>query len=142
MALGHQLDALMKSGFLQDYLLESQEDQALVATGMNQEHEVPIHGEINTIFEGFSGGGCTASQRKKYIREVMAVEGQEADHIPDVDLVFTKADRQDVVPHDNNPMVISVVTTVKRVHHVLVDQGTLLIFKNIFIKYLHFTIYH
>jgi len=29
---------------------------------------VPIHGEINTIVGGFSGGGCTASQRKKYAR--------------------------------------------------------------------------
>jgi len=55
----------------------------------------------------------------------MAVEVQEADQTPDVDLVFTKADRQDVVPHDNDPVVISVVTTGKRVHRVLVDQGSL-----------------
>ena len=55
---------------------------------------------------------------------VTAVEVQEADNTPDVDLVFTKADRQDVVPHDNDPMVISVVTARRRVHHVLVDQGS------------------
>ena len=55
----------------------------------------------------------------------MAVEVQEADQTLDVDLVFTKADRQDVVPHDNDPVVISVVTTGKRVHRVLVDQGSL-----------------
>ena len=48
----------------------------------------------------------------------MAVEVQEADQTLDVDLVFTKADRQDVV-------VISVVTTRRRVHRVLVDQGSL-----------------
>jgi len=66
LSLGHQLDELVKSGFLKDYLLESQEDQALVATGIDQGHEVPIHGEINTISGGFSRGGCTASQRKKY----------------------------------------------------------------------------
>ena len=86
---------------------------------------MPIHGEINTISRGFSGGGCTTSQHKKYAREVMAVEVQEADQTLDVDLVFTKADRQDVVPHDNDPVVISVVTTGKRVHRVLVDQGSL-----------------
>jgi len=110
LALAHQLDEQVKSGFLKDYLQESQEDQALVATGIDQGHEVPIHGEINIISRGFSGGGCTTSQRKQYAREVMVVEVQEANNTPDVDLVFTKADRQDVVPHDNDPLMISVVT--------------------------------
>jgi len=32
LSLGHQLDKLVKNGFLKDYLLEPQEDQALVAT--------------------------------------------------------------------------------------------------------------
>jgi len=39
----------------------------------------------------------------------MVVEVQQADLIPDVDLTFTKADLQDVVPHDNDPVVISLV---------------------------------
>jgi len=94
-----------------------------VAAGVDQGHEVPVHGEINTISRGFSRGRCTASQRKKYARKVMAIEVQKADNTLDVDFVFTKADRQDVVPHDNDPVVISVVTTGRRVHHVLVDQG-------------------
>ena len=71
LALSHQLDELVKSGFLKDYLQEPQEDQALVAAGIDQGHEVPIHGEINTISRGFSEGECTASQQKKYAREVM-----------------------------------------------------------------------
>jgi len=66
LALGYQLDELVKSGFLKDYLQELQEDQVLVTAEVDQGHEVPIHGDINTISEGFSGGGCTASQRKKY----------------------------------------------------------------------------
>jgi len=61
---------------LKDYLQEPQNDQALVIAGADQGHEVPIHEEINTISGGFSGGECTASQRKKYAREVMAVELQ------------------------------------------------------------------
>jgi len=112
----------MKSGFLKDYRQEPQGDQALASTKVDQGHEVSIHDEINTISRGFSGGGCTASQWKKYAREVMVVEVQEADHTPDVDLVFTKADRQDIIPHDNDPVVISVVTAGRRVHRVLVDQ--------------------
>jgi len=54
----------------------------------------------------------------------MSVEAQEADDAFDIDLVFTKADLRDVVPHDNDPVVISVVTAGRKVHLVLVDQGS------------------
>ena len=54
----------------------------------------------------------------------MAVKVQQVDQTPDVDLVFTKADLQDVIPHDNDPMVISLLTTGRKVHRVLVDQGS------------------
>ena len=42
----------------------------------------------------------------------------------DVDLAFTRADLHDDVPHDNDPVVISVVTAGRKVHRVLVDQGS------------------
>jgi len=41
------------------------------------------------------------------------------------DLCFTHTNLRDVVPHDNDSMVISVVTVGRRVHQVLVDQGSL-----------------
>jgi len=69
--LGYQLLRLVKVGFLQDYLVGGQEESKQESPSEEQMHEVPIHGEINTIFGGFSGGGCTTSQRKKYAREVM-----------------------------------------------------------------------
>jgi len=77
LALGHQLAELVKCGFLKDYLLEKQASQASGSQSEGsggQQHEVPIHGEIHTIVGGFSGRGCTASQRKKYARSVMSVE--------------------------------------------------------------------
>jgi len=123
LSLGYQLDELVKNDFLKDYLHEPHGAQALAAPGGDQRHEVPINGEINTISGGFSGEGRTASQRKKYAREVMTVEVQEVETL-DVDLVFTKANRQDVIPHDKDPMVISVVTVGRKVHRVLVDQGS------------------
>ena len=79
---------------------------------------------VHTIAGGFSGGGCTASQRKKYACSVMAIDSVEEDRSPDVGITFTKADLQDVVPHDNDPIVISLVTAGKKVHRVLVDQGS------------------
>jgi len=39
----------------------------------------------------------------------MSVEVFE-DHSPDVDITFTKEDLRDVVPHNNDPIVISLVT--------------------------------
>jgi len=124
LSLGHQLDELVKNGFLKDYLQELQEVQTLAAPGGDQGHEMPVHGEIHTISGGLLGGGCIASQRKKYARAVMTVEVQEADQALDINLVFTKVDLQDVVPHDNDPVVISIVIAGRKVHRVLVDQGS------------------
>jgi len=114
----------VKNEFLRDYLQETQDVADVAVTGGDQGHEIPVHGEIHTISAGFSGGGCTASQRKKYARAVMSVEAQRADDALNVDLVFTKADLRDVIPHDNDLVVISVVTAGRKVHHVLVDQGS------------------
>jgi len=54
----------MKNGFLKEYLEEQQGASMSVAPTGDQGHEIPVHGEVNTIFGGFSGGGCTTSQRK------------------------------------------------------------------------------
>ena len=54
----------------------------------------------------------------------MSVAEQVVDDTLDVDLTFTKADLCDVVPHDNDPVVISVVTAGRKVHRVLVDQSS------------------
>jgi len=124
LALGHQLDELVKSGFLKDYLAGSSTAAALAVPEEDQAHEMPIHGEVHTISGGFSGGGCTASQCKRYVRSVNSVAGEGMDDPWEADLVFTKADLRDVVPHDNDPVVISVVTVGRRVHRVLVDQGS------------------
>jgi len=123
-ALGHQLDELVKNGFLKDYLPGSATAAALTVPEENQAHEMPIHGEVHTISGGFFGGGPTASQRKRYVRSVSSVAEEGSDDSWESDLVFTRADLRDVVPHDNVPVVISVVTTGRKVHRVLVDQGS------------------
>jgi len=67
---------LVGNDFLEDYLQETQGALMLAGPAGDQGHEVPIHGEINTIAGGFSRGGCTVSQRKKYARGVMIIEAQ------------------------------------------------------------------
>ena len=59
------------------------------------------------------------------MRSVSSVAEEFPDDPWESDLVFTRADLQDVVPHDNDPVVISIVTTGRKVHRVLVDQGIL-----------------
>ena len=54
----------------------------------------------------------------------MTLESQKSDQTPEPVLVFTKTDLQDVVPHDNDLVVISVVTVGRKVHCVLADQGS------------------
>ena len=53
------------------------------------------------------------------------MEAQRSDQTPEPDLVFTKTDLQDLVPHDNDPVMISMVTVGIKVYRILVDQGSL-----------------
>jgi len=124
LALGHQLDELAKNGFLKDYLVGPATTVALTVPEEDQAHEMPIHGEVHTISGGFSGGGPIASQRKRYVRAVNSVAEEGSDDQWESDLVFARADLRDVVPHDNDPVVISVFTAGRKVHRVLVDQGS------------------
>jgi len=62
LALGHQLNELVRDGFLKEYLEENQETPTSVAPTEDQGHELPVHGEVNTISGGFSGRGSTISQ--------------------------------------------------------------------------------
>jgi len=55
---------------------------------------------------------------------MMTVEAQGSYLTLEPDLIFTKTDLRDVVWRDNDLVVISVVTTGKKVHRVLVDQGS------------------
>ncbi|XP_068477295.1 uncharacterized protein [Phaseolus vulgaris] len=75
LALGYQLDELVKNGFLKDYLAGSAVTTVPTVPEEGQAHEMPVHGEVHTISGGFSGEGPTASQRKKYVRSLSAVAG-------------------------------------------------------------------
>jgi len=54
----------------------------------------------------------------------MAVKAREPGQLVEPDLYFINADLQDVVPHDNDLVVILIVIVGKRVHRVLIDQGS------------------
>ena len=54
----------------------------------------------------------------------MSLEARGHDDTPDPDLYFTKAYLVDVVPHNNDPIVISIVMVGRKVHRALIDQGS------------------
>ena len=81
--------------------MKQEESQREVAP-RDQAHEVPVHGELNTILEGFLRGGCTASKCKRYVREVMSVATRRPDHPPEPALCFTSSNLEDVIPHEDD----------------------------------------
>ncbi|XP_068504498.1 uncharacterized protein [Phaseolus vulgaris] len=119
-----ELDELVRAGFLKDYVAEPPTTATLPPPAEEQAHETPVLGEVHTIAGGFFGGGPTASQRKKYTRGVNSIEEKLSGAPWESNIVFTRGDLKDVVLHDNDPVVISVVTAGRKVHRVLVDQGS------------------
>jgi len=83
-----------------------------------------VLGLVHTIAEGFSSGGPTASQQKKYARGVNSIEERVSGEPLESDLVFTRGDLRDVVLHDNDPVVISVVTVGRKVRPFRMIAGT------------------
>jgi len=108
-SLGYQLAGLVKDEFLKEYLEMVQEELKREVAPRDQAHEIPVHGELNTVLGGFSGGGSSTSKRKRYARAMMTVEARRPNHPLESALCFTSSDLQDVVPHENDPVVISVL---------------------------------
>ena len=115
---------MVKDEFLKEYLETDQEEPQGEVASRDQVHEVPVHGELDTILGGFSGGGCTASKRKRYTREVMSMEARRPDHPLEPALYFTSSNLEDKIPHEDDTVVISFVTVRRKVHRVLIDQGS------------------
>ncbi|XP_027936375.1 uncharacterized protein LOC114191403 [Vigna unguiculata] len=87
------------------------------------DHVSPVFADLNTIAGGFSGGGSTSASRKRYARgAIMTTTFVPRKSTPVIS--FTDEDRADVVPHEDDPVVISVIAMGRWVHQVLVDQGS------------------
>lgn len=87
-------------------------------------HVTPTKGDLNTIAGGFACGGLTSSSRKRYAKSVMLVSVEERHFPTHPPLIITSEDFEGIYPHEDDPMVISVVATDYRVKMVLIDQGS------------------
>lgn len=99
-----------------DQNMGSQRDAWCKVAIRDQTHETPVHGELNTISGGFSGGGSSTSKRKRYARAVMSLDTSRLDHPLEPTLCFTSSDLEDLVPHEDDSVVIYVVTVGQKVH--------------------------
>jgi hypothetical protein len=80
---------------------------------------------LNTISGGFAGGGESSSSRKKYVRQVMLCQEYETPASGrEPDISFTTKDFRDVIPHDDDPMVITLQIFKWDVKRVLIDPGS------------------
>ena len=55
LSLGYQLDELVRTGFLKDYVAEPTTTATLPPPAEEPAHEMPVLGEVHTIAGGFSG---------------------------------------------------------------------------------------
>ncbi|XP_027916049.1 uncharacterized protein LOC114175492 [Vigna unguiculata] len=86
-------------------------------------HEIPVFGDFNTIAGGFAGGGPTKSARKRYAQTVMSTS-VSGFSVPTPNITFSADDTKDIVPHEDDPVVLSVIMMGRNVHRVLIDQGS------------------
>jgi hypothetical protein len=81
---------------------------------------------VITIAGGFAGGGNSNNARKRYVRKSERESGVVG-HIsfpPAPDLSFSPKDATDIVPHDDDPLVIQVQILNCDVKRVLIDSGS------------------
>jgi len=63
-----------------------------------------------------------ASKRRRCPQAMTSLKAMRFDHPPKPDLSFTSSDLEDVVSHEDDLVVISIVTVGRKGHRVLVDQ--------------------
>jgi len=121
--LRYQLSVLANRGLLTKFMKTDAEEKSSEVRTAPDIHETPILGDFNTIAGGFSGGGQTSSARKRYARSVMTTAVMDKPRqAPDI--TFSNDDLKGVVPHEDDPIVVSVIMMGRNVHRVLIDQGS------------------
>jgi len=108
---------------LKKYVRVEKDDERMKQPSKTESHEIPILGDFKTITRGFSGGGLTHASRKRYVRSVMTVVKIERS-TKNPNIVFSNEDLKGLVPHEDNPIVLSVIMMGRNVHRVLINQGS------------------
>ncbi|KAK2393494.1 hypothetical protein QL285_055433 [Trifolium repens] len=128
------IEELIKSGHLRKFLEDAADGKVVIPkvrrdTQGNQEENPEgekVRIAVNTIAGGFAGGVESSNARKQYVRRSV-FEAKFVGHTsisPTPDLSFTKEDKKEVMPHDDDPLVIQVQILNCDVKRVLIDSGS------------------
>lgn len=124
--LRQEIEKLIQNGKLRGYAQEGRGENRRKADSKKEDLSEEKRNTPNTISRGFLGGGGESStSRKKYARQVMLCQEydeQTSEHEPDIS--FMAKDYRDLIPHNDDPMVISLQIFKWNVKRVLIDPGS------------------
>ncbi|XP_057432163.1 uncharacterized protein LOC130724914 [Lotus japonicus] len=131
--LRREIDRLIKAGHLANFVKDTAAPEVAKITqgdkGKGKEivEELgdPV-GECSSIAGGFGGGAISSKARKRYVAAVHSVqESNEGEcwvnHSP---IIFTPQDFAHVIPHDNDPIVVTIRVNNYVTKKVFLDQGS------------------
>lgn len=84
-----------------------------------------MRGVINTIVEGFTGGGSSSTSRRRHLRVAKSMNNvlnKSRRSLPDI--TFTDEDFQSIDLEQDYPMVVTIKTSDFAFMKTLVDQGS------------------
>ncbi|XP_014522255.1 uncharacterized protein LOC106778781 [Vigna radiata var. radiata] len=86
--------------------------------------ERPLRGVINTISDGFAGGGASSAARKRHLRNLHSVNKVGIARRTMPTITFSDEDFHAPNPDQDDPMVITTIIARYSVGNVLIDQGS------------------
>ncbi|XP_039687900.1 uncharacterized protein [Medicago truncatula] len=119
--LKREIEKLIQSGKLRGYT-KNADDRRRPESTQDKPALEPKH-TLHTISGGFAGGGESGKLRKKYARQVILLgDAHEPERIPTIS--FSQEDFGQVIPHDDDPLVISFQLLNWEIKRVLIDIGS------------------
>ncbi|XP_047169236.1 uncharacterized protein LOC124837821 [Vigna umbellata] len=145
----HEIERLVRAGYLRKYIkgeapratspnrrgtsrrslerssrIGDQQRRRSRSRTRDPERERSVRGRINTISEGFAGGGASAFARKRHLisLKTMHIVDQQPRSVPNI--TFTDANFHAPDPDHDDPMVITAEIARYNVSKVLIDQGS------------------
>ncbi|XP_057444159.1 uncharacterized protein LOC130736339 [Lotus japonicus] len=131
--LRREIDRLIKAGHFANFVKDTsvQEPAKAVQDKKGKDKEVVEElgdpsGECASIAGGFGGGELSSKVRKRHVAAVHSIhkayEGAcWLNHSP---ITFTPQDFSHVIPHDNDPIVVTITINNYRTKKLLLDQGS------------------
>ncbi|XP_022854654.1 uncharacterized protein LOC111375963 [Olea europaea var. sylvestris] len=124
-ALQREIEALIKRGFLKNYIghdkrprndLDNRKEPGAGSSAQ------PTVGTINIIVGGIASDGDTSSGRKKYTRQHAHTTRESSDEVKDI--TFGARDLEGISYPHNDALVVSAVVANFEVRRILVDNGS------------------